>query len=262
MAMYLSKLQNCNALQRFKDWQKSGSTLLGNKNLGCGINSLTFLNVFSREEGEKLVKILDKRGTTFKEMMDFVMRQRNIPPQMLVAIPIHTLEEVKIFIKNIKYQLGKNACTVAKLSRYSDYYEEIPVSYKGLTSGHSVVFSVVEDKLYMIDPQIVKCSHIDSAGSLFKSLKRNLYNHVYLMYGIETSDYGGVPMVIDDENTNITHLPNHYSVPVPMEIDSENESNENAMDTSGGKRRADAKTKKTKKVNRKKTHRKKRYSNL
>jgi len=40
---YLSVLNNCDQNKRFVQWQNDGGTLLGNKNLGCGINSLTFL---------------------------------------------------------------------------------------------------------------------------------------------------------------------------------------------------------------------------
>lgn len=67
---YLSVLQNCDDANRFNAWQATGGALLNNRNLGCGINSLTYLGIFTRRQGENLVNVVNARGTTFDEMMN------------------------------------------------------------------------------------------------------------------------------------------------------------------------------------------------
>ena len=55
MSYKIAVLDNCKSEDRFKAWKDSGGTLLGQKSIGCGINSLTFLGIFDQNIGNNLV---------------------------------------------------------------------------------------------------------------------------------------------------------------------------------------------------------------
>jgi hypothetical protein len=218
--MFLSKLSNCNPNKRMEEWRRTGGALLGNKNIGCGINSLTFLGVFTRKQGEQLVSIINPRGTTFLDMMNYVARQKNGNTQREVIFPISTVNEVQEFIYAIKTSLGENSCTVAKMMRYPDNSNN-PVLCNGVsyTSGHSIIFGVENDTLHAIDPQQNSFRASEDATAAFNSWQRTCYTHIHVMYSIgvlQNVNKASVPMEIVDDEIN---FPNHNLDNVPMEVE-------------------------------------------
>jgi hypothetical protein len=216
--MFLSKLPNCDSKKRMDAWRASGGALLGNKNIGCGINSLVFLGVFTRKEGDDLVRIINPRGTTFLEMMNFVAARSGGNIQREVIFPITTVAQVQDFISHIKRNLGNNSCTVAKMMRYPD--NSTPVYCKGIlyTSGHSVIFGVENNTLYAIDPQQDSFRESEDADKALKAWGRTCYTHAHVMYSggvLQNANDVSVPMEIEDDYIT---FPDHNAT-VPMEIE-------------------------------------------
>lgn len=234
--MELSVLPNCGGEERFKAWKKSGEALLGNRNLGCGLNALTYLGIFTRRQGEQLVSVVNNRGTSFQDMMNFVFNGNGGTPQYERPIPIRTIEEVREFIRIIKRELCDNCCTVAKLMRYDDN-DSNPPSCNGTTytPGHSIVFSIENgDELWAIDPQQGTRRRSDNAEKAFEAWNnKNCYKWISLMYHIQFRET--VPMDIAESasthaastpmsfprnssmrNIGVSILPNRGSVPMDV----------------------------------------------
>jgi hypothetical protein len=242
--LYLSVLQNCDDENRFNAWQASGGALLNNRNLGCGINSLTYLGIFTRQQGETLVKIVNARGTTFDEMMNYVFNRNGGNPQYRIAASIRSLDHVQIFINELTNILCEGCCTVAKLMRYQDNSQKPPLCHgKALTSGHTLVFSKNGGILYATDPQQGTRRRTDDAAAAFRAWQRNCYQEVHLMFNIQPDNRGTVPMDIDiDDAANV--LPDHGS------IDDRDNRDTVPMDIDGGKSKNSKKSKKVKKSKR------------
>jgi hypothetical protein len=215
----LSYLGNCNVEERFKQWMREGGTLKGNKNLGCGINSLTFLGVFSREAGGNLVDVVNSRGTTFEEMINYVYRNNN-NPQFEYSYPITTAGEVQLFINDILKRLHMNSCTVAKMMRYPDNtsLRNAPLcNGTRLTSGHSIVFSNDRGVLKAIDPQQETIRPSMDAAKAFQAWNRNCYKQISLMFSTQRRE--AYPIQIDNDiimedanNIPLEELPMHDEV--------------------------------------------------
>jgi hypothetical protein len=227
-AMFLTQINNCNVVQRYEEWRNLGGTLLGERNIGCGINCLTFLGVFTRVQGEDLVRNINQNtGTSFTEMMNYVRRvniarRQNDPSftaynQHLQMIPIDG-DNLRHFIVTIRAMLGTNSCTIAKLMRHP-FDTNNPINCRGsnLTAGHSVVLSVQQNSIYnnsllIIDPQAMSMRTIEDSGRAFDSLReawnRQCYTHIALMFSF-------IDTPINPVNQNI----NYAERPVPMDID-------------------------------------------
>ena len=215
----LSYLGNCNVEERFKQWMDEGGTLKGNKNLGCGINSLTFLGVFSREAGGNLVDVVNSRGTTFEEMINYVYRNNN-NQQVEYSYPITNVREVQFFINDILKRLPVNSCTVAKIMRYSDNTSshDAPLcNGTRLTSGHSIVFSNDRGVLKAVDPQQETIRPSMDAAKAFQAWNRNCYKQISLMFSTQRRE--AYPIQIDNDiimedanNIPLEDLPMHDEV--------------------------------------------------
>ncbi len=231
---HLSVLRDCNTAARFDAWKESGGTLLGLKNLGCGINALTFLGVLSREEGERLVPLVNSRGTTLMEMMSFVYRGARVP-QFERYFPIRTLEEVSTFLATLNRLLKNNECTIAKLMRFP---ESTPIGAEPrcvidgrsmqLTPGHSIVFSKDESgSLLWLDPhiEIPPKPSVDASKAL-KSWSRQCYVAVGLLFnssGTQRQNQAPTAVPIDVRIISQDDLPDHgpyaYNYPdIEMEM--------------------------------------------
>jgi hypothetical protein len=224
---FLSVLQNCNMDERYKTWK---GPLLKNKNIGCGINALTFLDVFTRDEGEQLVKIINKRGTSFEEMMNMVFNKNKTTPQTLIEYSIDTLDNVKDFFENLKNMLPNNSCTIAKLMRYPDNGTPVKCNGGSLTSGHSIVFSKNNNKLYYIDPQQEKLKESEDYNLTFKVWSKQCYKYVYLMFNKKqlyiTPNYGS----ITNAKTSLNKLQIHEQSPMDVVVSSTKSSGQSPMD--------------------------------
>lgn len=144
---------DCNALERMEKWRVSGGTLNNNRNIGCGINTLTFLGVFDRATGQRMVDALASdpatTGTSFLDIMRYVARHSDaqIPPGSVInelAGYIHTVDLLMDFATWVYDNLPMNACTIIKMNR--DLAGEMP--------GHSFILTKDADGvLHAVDPQ-------------------------------------------------------------------------------------------------------------
>jgi hypothetical protein len=239
---YLSVLQNCDDENRFNEWQATGGALLNNRNLGCGINSLTYLGIFTRQQGEGLVNVVNARGTTFDEMMNYVFNRNGGNPQYRMPASIRTVDHVQHFIDHLTNILCEGCCTVAKLMRYPDNYQNPPLCHgEALTSGHTIVFSKNGGILYATDPQQGTRRRSDNAAAAFAAWQRNCYREVHLMFNIQPDYRHTVPMDIDDA-ANV--LPDHGPIDDRTQIDN---GDTVPMDIDGGKTKNSKQSKKSKK---------------
>jgi hypothetical protein len=273
----LAVLKNCNDNERYEKWLREGGTLRGNRNLGCGINSLTYLNVLTRKQGEALVDVVNNRGTTFLEMMNYVFNNNGKNHIISYNIPIRTNNEAHQFTEILNKLLCNNCCTIAKLTRYNDNtpINNIPLCNNNrYTSGHTMIFSKTNNVIFAIDPQ-QQTRRQHNINKAFQSWQRNCYVSVKLMFNlipISVPKQLTVPMDIDEEQL-LNRFPNHGPIqqsepmdsaylpeqtqqPVPMDIGGNkkyrkyNKSNKKSKSKSKSNR-------KNNKSNRKKTNRKK-----
>ena len=202
--LYLSVLNNCRDEQRFNAWQASGGALLGNLNIGCGINALTYLEIFNRQQGEHLVQNIDKRGTTFDEMMNYVFNSTGGNKQYRIQYDVSTEVHVMYFITELTFLLCNNCCTIAKMLRYPENSEKPQFcKERQISSGHTIVFSKDNaGELWAIDPQQGTRRKSSNATKAFGAWQQNCYKYVHLMF-----------------SENFYHEPINITNAVPMQID-------------------------------------------
>ena len=162
--MYLlASFTDCNPVERYRAWVEAGGVLRGEKTIGCGINTLAFLDVLFRSDAEYLVgdlrakKAAEKwtnrkcKGTSFKELIDYVyawhdqnapgtLRREAITEQV---VPIGTQAEFTLVLNTIENNLPANSCTIVKFNLKADP-----------EMGHTIVISKdASGTLMTIDPQ-------------------------------------------------------------------------------------------------------------
>lgn len=180
---HLLQLPGCDARARFDAWQEEGA-LSGDKSIGCGLNALAFLNIFTRKEGERLLEELkgrdDEQGTTFREMMAFVYKEV-LHDITQYEYDITTLAGISLFEQDMKTRLHEGSCTVIKLVRIleTNNRNERMNAQVGLT-GHSVVLSNERGNILLIDPQQGKLKEHDNKKAL-KVWSDLGYQRVYVM---------------------------------------------------------------------------------
>ena len=210
----LAYLSNCNVDERFEKWKREGGTLLENKKLGCGINSLTFLEVFNRTQGEQIVKQLTQ-GTSFIEMMNYVSLYNNNVVYQEISFRITNMEQIINFIIYLKYFLPNNCCTVAKFNRNKNM-----VTRENLTDGHSVVLSKTNNnEIITIDPQqLTKRKFEETTEFVEKMIKvwsNQYFETISLIFQPKT--IVNVPIQKMNENlTNVKTMPITNQSPSPI----------------------------------------------
>lgn len=180
---HLLQLPDCTPTKRYDEWQKLGA-LGGEKSIGCGLNALAFLGIFTREQGLALLSELkardDGHGTSFREMMSFVFKagSHDITQH---EYDITTLEGIHLFEQDMKSRLRDGSCTVIKLLRIPETNERNEsMDGKVELTGHSVVLSKVHGEIILIDPQQGKLKKHDSVKAL-KVWGDLGYQYVYVM---------------------------------------------------------------------------------
>jgi hypothetical protein len=178
----------CNAADRFEKWKSDGGTLENNVNIGCGINALTFIGVFSRSTGKKLVRELmdtseqaPSTGTSFLKMMQFVADfSKNGTKLTEVITNVTTFHQMEQFIMNVDASIGLNSCMIVKFNR----------SNTGEVAGHSFLFS--KDNagvLWVVDPQTVHMKPLtpDNIRKFYdKWSKTNIISASVIMFPTES----------------------------------------------------------------------------
>ena len=232
----LAHLPNCDVDERFEKWKRDGGTLLENKKLGCGINSLTFLGVFNRAQGEQIIKQISK-GTSFIEMMNYVsLYNKNVAYQEII-FHIGNAKQIINFITCLKYFLPDNCCTIAKFNRN----KKIVMRGK-LTDGHSVVFSKTNNEITTIDPQLLTKRIFNETKEFVEKIlnvwsKQQYYETVSLIFQPKTHKNKHIHKIKNNlKNLKpMTIPPNiHQS---PMMISPDNKSIETLHPTNNKKRK-------------------------
>ena len=97
----LAILKDCDPVSRLQHWKERGGTLKGNTRIGCGLNSLTFLGIFTYEQGEQLVEQVTNEGTNFLEIMQYVAKFNNKSNTSYIEFlhPLDNLEQVTAFFR-------------------------------------------------------------------------------------------------------------------------------------------------------------------
>jgi hypothetical protein len=182
--MKLYVVPNCDSLERFEKWKnackneglaqyrhpKTKELLqLGFVNneyeLGCAINSLTFLEIFTRQKGKNMVKNLTEK-TSFDQIIKYVSKHNLSKKYTEFTLPLNSAYDVTIFLNLLTSLLelsgsGSNNCTVVKLNR--------------LIGGHTVIYSIENHILYFIDPMIgqIKPRLPNTDDKIFNAWKNN-----------------------------------------------------------------------------------------
>lgn len=188
---------NCQGIARFDEWEKTGGTLLGNKSIGCGINSLCFLGVFTKELGEHLVKNILPSGTTFLDILYYLNELSS--SKVIYTEHVYNLSTLPDLTNtlNLLHQLmPENSCTIVKLNRPSDML------------GHTIVFSKENNILYTFDPQAMKkWERRDDThdSSIFSAWKAE--NHISLSAVFDSSSISSLKPNINTlrSNENISY---------------------------------------------------------
>jgi len=161
----IATIPDCNPIKRYTEWMEMGGALLNERNIGCGINSMTFLKYLSLEEGKDEVGKLKYDyinsglciGTPYEEIISYIKRESLYPDQINYGKYYFNYNSkfdekyhqslVKFF--NLMFSgLPENTCTVVKFLRNRDKKPCLSSS-----PGHSFVLGKLNKKLYIIDPQ-------------------------------------------------------------------------------------------------------------
>ena len=135
--------------QENKSWAEQGGTIRGEKSIGCGINTLLYLDVIDRNQGEQMVSSLQVNrgmGTSFVDMLNSIRLKYNSPPlyelRTELGFPVSTdsLSNFFLFILN---NYPDRALIMIKLNRDNPLF---PL-------GHSVVLHKVGRTVWTLDPQ-------------------------------------------------------------------------------------------------------------
>lgn len=176
----LVTLSGCDSRDRFEFWRQSGGTLQNNRNIGCGINSLTFLGVFSREDGAKLVDALASNpglGTSFRDMMQYTANHavRSHTEFSEIAGYVNTETSLRGFVSWIYSNLDLDQCTIAKFNR----------DIAGTKTGHSFIFSKdSEGHLLVVDPQTMYIGSVYDSSGAIQQLSKLIANQKFVTVSV------------------------------------------------------------------------------
>ena len=187
--MELFYILNCNIVDRLNAWITSGGTLLRNKRMGCGLNSLAFLNVITRETGEQLLNEIDLRtGTTMDQIMNLIKLKFHQQNQELITreypISVNSLDNFHKFIANIKIELPNDSCTYAKMMPPFNFDPNPKKKFRG---GHTILFCKdVQGYLSSIDPHQESGCYLNTPeeiNNFFYNKVSSFYVYISLIYG-------------------------------------------------------------------------------
>jgi hypothetical protein len=151
--MDLVVFPNCNPVKRYETWMDLGGRLQGQRGIGCGLNTLAFLEVLTRPDAETKVGELATikkekgpacKGTSFKELINFVYTHLETPRSIAEDVrSFGTPAELARILNTLEASLPANSCTIVKFNSKED--PEI---------GHTIVISKdANGTLLTIDPQ-------------------------------------------------------------------------------------------------------------
>ena len=132
-------------------WAEQGGTIRGNKNIGCGINALSYLGIISRDEADNMVTALEinpGNGTSFVQMLNAIRHKYNSPPLYEVpfelgGIPVSTDSLSNFFTFILNNFPADRILILIKLNRYDS------------PMGHSVILHKVGRTVWTLDPHLM-----------------------------------------------------------------------------------------------------------
>ena len=135
-----------NSCKTITQWKSEGGTLLGEKDIGCGVNVLTFLDIIERRQGETMVRKLQSTGTSFIEMLNNV--QKKVGDSMKLEEYKFEVEEnrvvsqnkLKAFYEFVLNRFPDNSCIMIKMNSWES------------SMGHSLVLQKRGRAIWTIDP--------------------------------------------------------------------------------------------------------------
>lgn len=206
MSDKLLVFSNCFGNSRFSQWNSSGGTLLGKKSIGCGINTLCFLGIFTKELGEHLVRNIVPNGTTFLEMLHYLNELSNINTIYTEHVyNLSTVDDVTTILNLIYKTIPDNSCTIVKLNRAPEFL------------GHTIVFSKENNVLYTIDPQdMKKWERIDDSQDLriFNAWKGSNFISISLVYNSESMAISNSQLLLNNTSYTIANFPKVNSIKI------------------------------------------------
>lgn len=141
-----------NSCKTISQWRSEGGTLLEEKDIGCGVNVLTFLDIIERRQGETMVRKLqadpNTTGTSFIEMLNNVQKKvgDSIPKLEEYKFEVEenrvvSQNKLKAFYEFVLNRFPDNSCIMIKMNSWES------------SLGHSLVLQKRGRAIWTIDPQ-------------------------------------------------------------------------------------------------------------
>ena len=142
MKSKLLVFKNCNAIEKFREWEITHEPVLQKNSIESCINTLCFLGVFTKEVAEHFTKNVVTVNTSFIELMYYLKELSFITADYTEIInTIQTVENLTMFLDELYRAMPNNSCTIANINRSTG------------NSNIAIIFSKIHDKLYIIDVQ-------------------------------------------------------------------------------------------------------------
>jgi hypothetical protein len=134
--------KNCNAIEKYREWEITHTPILQKNGIESGINTLCFLGVFTKEVAEHFTKNVVAVNTSFIELMYYLKELSFITADYTeIFNTIQTVENLTMFLDELYSAMPNNSCTIANMNRQTG------------NANNVIIFSKIYDKLYIIDAQ-------------------------------------------------------------------------------------------------------------
>ena len=145
---------NCDDTLVTEKFHQKGGII--NDTIGCGIQSLVYLQIIDYKSGVKIIsdmiKGLEEWGTSFEKLLSYISVVSN-NDFYEKNFQIETEEQMVACMEFINNGLNNNECTIVRYNRHPDEDERDIMCQRPLTAGHSAIISKANNKLVFIDPQ-------------------------------------------------------------------------------------------------------------
>lgn len=144
---------NCDDTLVTEKFHQKGGII--NDTIGCGIQSLVYLQIIDYKSGVKIIsdmeKGLEEWGSSFEKLLSYISVVSN-NDFYEKNFQIETEEQMVACMEFINNGLNNNECTIVRYNRHPDEDERDIMCQRPLTAGHSAIISKANNKLVFIDP--------------------------------------------------------------------------------------------------------------
>lgn len=157
-------LKDCNPIERWESWKNyfPEGRLPGSESLGCGINSLVFLNEmsFSKSVGE-INKLQETKGTTMQQIIDLLnsKKQKSLDNKIVKNL-LFKEKNFNFIVKNEFNEIDEEETRKQIYKIYKAIFDEMEdnsctiIQLKGtIISRHTIIITKKYNRLFTIDPQ-------------------------------------------------------------------------------------------------------------